>query len=45
LWEDRPVVDQVVAAGRLTDDVSIGLLATTFPDEAVVAVASAGASA
>jgi hypothetical protein len=41
LWEDRLVVDQGGAAGRLTDDVSIGLLATTFPDEAVVAAIEA----
>lgn len=36
------MVDQGVAVGgRLTDDVSIGLLATTFPDEAVVAAIEA----
>jgi hypothetical protein len=38
LWDDRLVVDQGAATGgRLTDDVTIGLLATTFPDEAVEA--------
>jgi hypothetical protein len=36
------VVDQdAAAAGRLTDDVAIGLLATTFPDEMVVAAIEA----
>ncbi|MGW0633484.1 IS4 family transposase [Streptomyces sp. NPDC002758] len=36
------MVDQdAAAAGRLTDDVAIGLLATTFPDEMVVAAIEA----
>jgi hypothetical protein len=36
------MVDQSVSAGgRLTDDVAIGLLATTFPDEAVRAAVEA----
>jgi hypothetical protein len=40
--DDRLVVDQdAAAAGRLTDDVAVGLLATTFPDEMVVAAIEA----
>jgi hypothetical protein len=42
VWDDPLVVDQdAVAEGRLTDDVAIGLLATTFPDEMVVAAIEA----
>lgn len=42
MWDDPLVVDQdAVAEGRLTDDVAIGLLATTFPDEMVVAAIEA----
>jgi hypothetical protein len=40
--DDPLVADQdVVPEGRLTDDVAIGLLATTFPDEMVRAVIEA----
>jgi hypothetical protein len=35
VWDDHEVTDR--ATGRLTDEVSIGLLATVFPDERVAA--------
>src|SRR5438309_10839113 len=35
MWDDHEVTNK--AAGRLTDEVSIGLLATVFPDERVTA--------
>lgn len=42
MCDDPLVVDQGGAGeGRLTDDVAIGLLATTFPDEMVVAAIEA----
>lgn len=42
MCDDPLVTDQdVVPEGRLTDDVAIGLLATTFPDEMVRAVIEA----
>lgn len=38
MWDDRAVADRVTAGTvRLADEVSIGLLATVFPDEWVVA--------
>lgn len=37
MWDDHGVADRVVGRGKLTDEVSIGLLATVFPDERVAA--------
>ena len=38
MWDDHGVTEnKAVGPGRLTDGVSIGLLATVFPDEQVVA--------
>jgi Insertion element 4 transposase N-terminal len=37
VWDDRGVTENKAGPGRLTDGVSIGLLATVFPDERVVA--------
>ncbi|MGH3906595.1 MAG: transposase domain-containing protein, partial [Pseudonocardiaceae bacterium] len=37
MWDDHGVADRVAGRGKLTDEVSIGLLATVFPDERVAA--------
>jgi hypothetical protein len=37
VWDDHGVAEEVAGRVRLADEVSIGLLATVFPDERVVA--------